>query len=196
VPDVKAFFVDIDRAWQPLGTEPVLLHLIGSTALMLLTGYERGTKDSDVLETAELSVSMREQLTRLAGPASDLRRRHRMYIEIVPGGLPFLPQVPTWHDVELPEAALNLRLRALDVVDVVVAKLIRFNSTDVEDIEAMVKLGRIPRDQLIARFRAAVDILAYEARASELPRCIDNLHRVEEDMLQLPPTEIELPSWI
>ena len=47
---VEAFLKDIDAAW-PSAHAKIRLRIIGSTALMLQTSYERGTKDSDVLET-------------------------------------------------------------------------------------------------------------------------------------------------
>ena len=52
MPALEAFFTDLDQAWTEPVEHPIALHLIGSTALMLPTSYQRGTKDSDVLETA------------------------------------------------------------------------------------------------------------------------------------------------
>jgi hypothetical protein len=54
----------------------------------------------------------------------------------------------------------------------------------------------VPHERLIERFRSAVDMFLGIAREVELPRYIANLHRVERDMLLVPETEIELPSWI
>jgi hypothetical protein len=84
----------------------------------------------------------------------------------------------------------------LDVVDVVVSKLKRFNANDQSDIDAMIERGLVPHDRLIDRFRAAVDEFMGDARAEDLPKYVANLHRVERDMLVVPETEIELPSWI
>lgn len=86
---------------------------------MLQTHYRRGTKDGDVLETAALTPAIQRDLLRVAGPASGLRSRHRIYLEIVPGGLPFLPQRPRWHDVEFADVTLiHVPLRALDMLGV------------------------------------------------------------------------------
>lgn len=84
----------------------------------------------------------------------------------------------------------------LDVVDVVVSKLKRFHSNDRKDIEAMIRRGLVPHARLIERFRGAVDEFIGDARAADLPRYIENFHRVERDMLMMPETEIEVPSWI
>ena len=93
---------------------------------MLRTGYDRGTKDGDVLETADLLTATKARLQQLAGINSALHIRYRVYIDIVSNGVPFLPHGPRFH----PIATLNTQLRrfdisALDVVDIVVSKLKR-----------------------------------------------------------------------
>jgi hypothetical protein len=53
--------------------------------------------------------------------------------------IPFLPQVPLWHSMPKLSASLrHFEVEVLDVVDVIVSKLKRFNANDVSDIEAMV----------------------------------------------------------
>lgn len=49
---------------------------------------------------------------------------------------------------------------------------------------------------MIARFRGAVDIFAYDARSHNLPTFVERLHRIERDLFGVPETEIELPNWI
>jgi hypothetical protein len=84
----------------------------------------------------------------------------------------------------------------LDVVDVVVSKLKRLNDNDLADIAAMIDLDLVPHRLLLERFRSAVDAFSGDARASDLPRYVANLHRVERDMIGAEETEIALPSWI
>jgi len=164
---------------------------------MLQASYERGTKDSDVFETTDLSDETKQHLLRLAGPGTDLHRRRSMYIDIVANGLPFLPHGPLWHPVsDLNVRLLSLELVALDVVDVVVSKLKRLNANDRADIDAMVDRGLVPHPRLLERFRAAVDEFSGDARASDLPKYVANLHVVERDMLGVEETEIELPPWV
>jgi len=67
---------------------------------MLQANYERGTKDSDVLETPELTSEIQASLLQLAGQGTDLAKKHRIYLEFVANGLPLLPQVPVWLDPE------------------------------------------------------------------------------------------------
>ncbi|MCE9571800.1 MAG: hypothetical protein K8W52_01460 [Deltaproteobacteria bacterium] len=146
-----------------------------------------------MLESVDLTSDVQRRLLAMAGPASALRIRHRMFLEIVAGGLPFLPQNPTWREVDPPRH--HVRLYVLDVVDVVVSKLARMNANDLADIEAMADLGRVPHPMLLARFRAAVDVFAYDSRAADLPRFVEHLHRVERDILGVEESEIELPSF-
>jgi hypothetical protein len=195
---ISEFLEDVDRQWKK-GSESgkTRLRIIGSAALMLQTGYERGTKDSDVLETAALTADIKKRLISLAGAGTDLHERHRLYIDIVSSGLPFLPQSPRCHAV----GDLNRKLRAfdievLDVVDTVVSKLKRFSASDISDIRAMVDLGRVDHATLIKRFCSAVDVFVGDARADDIPGYIRNLHRVERDFLLKPETPIELPRWV
>jgi len=196
VPLVDDLFRDLDARWGTPPPAKIRLRIIGSSALMLQTDYERGTADSDVLETGDLSVGIKKRMLDLAGEGTTLHQRHRIYIQIVPSGIPFLPQVALYH----PLAALNAELRnfdleVLDVVDVVVAKLKRFHAADRGDIDAMVKEGLVPHERLVARFRAAVDYFSGDARASDLPKYVTNLHVVERDYLGAAETDVELPEW-
>jgi hypothetical protein len=197
VPGLREFLAEVDHLWVPLTQRKVRLSIIGSAALMLQADYERGTKDSDVLETKELTPEIRDRLVELAGQGTKVHARHRMYLEIVAPGFPFLPQSPRW--IDRPELNASLRhfdLEVLDVVDVVVSKLKRFNANDQSDVDAMVAGDLVPHERLLERFRAAVDFYAMDARAEDLPRYLSNLHRVERDFLDVPETPIELPDWI
>jgi hypothetical protein len=197
VPVVREFFRDIDQNWGHSSVGRIRLQIIGSTALMLQANYDRGTKDSDVLETAQLREPVRSKLLRLAGVDSDIHRRHHLYIDIVSNGIPFLPQSPLWRSREDLSCSLDhFDVDVLDVVDVVVSKLKRFNLNDQTDIDAMVERGLVSHESLIGRFNAAVDYWSTDARADDLPKYVSNLHRVERDFFVLPETEIELPSWV
>ena len=197
MPPIHDFLRALDRAWRGAAPERIHLRIIGSTALMLQAEYERGTKDSDVLETSDLGGDIRASLIELAGPGTDLHKRHKLYIEIVSSGLPLLPQAPVWLDVPGLNQDLNhFRVEVLHVVDVVVSKLKRFHGSDAQDIEAMVDLALVPHDRLLDRFRSAVDLFLLDSRAADLPKYVRNLHRVERDMLGVAETAIELPGWL
>jgi hypothetical protein len=197
MPLVRDFFAEIDRRWQLASPPKVRLLIIGSGALMFQTNYERGTNDSDVFDTVDLAGESKAHLRQIAGRNTELATRRRMYVDIVPNGIPFLPHPPEWHAIEAVNRELtHLEIFALDVVDVVVAKLKPFRPNDKADIDAMIDLGLVPHDRLVARFRSAADEWAYGASADQLQRYVQNLNTVERDMLDVDETEIELPSWI
>jgi hypothetical protein len=197
VPPIHDFFKDLDARWRGVPGARIRLRIIGSSALMLQTGYERGTKDSDILETDDLTVDVKRRLLDRAGERSELHTKHRIYLDVVLSGVPFLPQGALYHDqTALNDVLRSFRLEVLDVVDVVVAKLKRFHGNDRSDIEAMVDMGLLPHRRLVERFEAAADYFACDARAEDLPRYLANLHVVERDMLGVSESDIELPSWI
>jgi hypothetical protein len=195
VPGARALFRDLDDRWQPRELQPIPLRVIGCSALTLQVDYDRGTKDGDVLETKELTPAICARLLALAGRGSVLHDKHRMYIEIVGNGIPFLPQAPVWHRAAI-DALASFDVLVLDVVDVVVSKLKRLSHDDLADIDAMVGRGLVPHASLLDRFRAVVDYMAYDARAADLPAYVANLHQVERDILVVPESEIDLPSWV
>ncbi len=115
-----------------------------------------------------------------------------MYLEFVASGLPLLPQVPTWIEpTDLNNELTHLRIQVLGVVDVVVSKLKRLHGDDLRDVEAMIGDGLVPHSLLIERFRAAVDYFLMDARAEDLPKCIEHLHRVERDLFVVDETAID-----
>lgn len=194
---ISEFFRDIDSLWSPSSDPKIRLRLIGSTALMLQTSYERGTKDSDVLETDSLDDATKRRLLGLAGKGTATSKRHRLYLDIVSRGLPFLPRPPVVHlHAELNATLSSFEIEVLDVVDVAVSKLKRFHRDDVDDIIAMIDRQRITHGALVDRFRSAVEAFSGDARAEDLPRYVANLHRMERDGFDAPPTPIELPDWI
>jgi hypothetical protein len=64
---LEKFIVAIDHAWVAGSAPKILLRVIVSTALMLQVDYIRGTKDSDVLEAADIPPEIKAQLLSLAG---------------------------------------------------------------------------------------------------------------------------------
>jgi hypothetical protein len=193
---LELLLADVDARWKhPQGTK-IRLNVIGSAALLLQTNYNRGTKDGDVLETAELAGDTKARLIALAGQQTALHRRHRMYLDMVPNGVPFLPHAPLYHAVVSLSGLVHFEVFALDVVDVVVSKFKRYHANDQADVAAMSDGRHVPHERLIERFRSAVDVFAGDARADKLPIYVKNLHQAERDYFDVPETEIELPEWV
>jgi hypothetical protein len=86
---ISGLLEDVDLLWQPTRGGTVELHVIGASALLLQSDYDRATKDSDVLETAAIDPRTKAQLLSLAGVGTTLARRHRLYVATVAQGLPF-----------------------------------------------------------------------------------------------------------
>ena len=103
------------------------------------------------------------------------KRGYRVYIDVVSNGIPILPQIPEWTPLtDLSAELLHFELSVLSVVDVVVGKLKRFNAHDISDVEAMTDLGLVPHDNLVERFKLAVDVFACDARAGDLPKYVEH----------------------
>ena len=194
---VEGLLRDIDGVWSPIPTARLTLRIIGSTALFLQTDYRRGTKDSDVLETTELSAEVQGRLIALAGKGTLMHHRHGLYVEVVGRSFPFLAVEPIWRPVLGLSASLrHFDVEVLDVLDVVVAKCARLHGTDRDDIGAMVDRGLVAHEVLVNRFRSAVERIWHDARADDLPRYVRALHWVERDLLDEPETRIGLPTWV
>ena len=192
------FFLEIDEKWSPCGSEPIILPIIGCSALVLQCDYYRGTKDNDILEIGNITPDITKSLEALAGKGSILAQRHKLYLDIVGAGIPFLPQSPHFHPLKDFNGHLkNFNLKVLDVTDVVVSKLMTFRAQDVEDIKHVVDMSLVKPKKLMERFLSAVEIWSLGSRAKDLPKYIENLHTVERDFLGVKESCIELPSsWL
>ncbi|MBI2390240.1 MAG: hypothetical protein HYV09_11685 [Deltaproteobacteria bacterium] len=146
-----------------------------------------------MIQTRALSEDVQRTLLALAGRDTRLHRTHRLYIDVVPAGLPFLPQRPVWHLLEEEVPYQNFEVEVLDVIDVVVSKLKRFNANDRSDIDEMIARGHVAHEQFVARFRSAVD--AHFGDES-LPSYCAHFHTIERDAFGCDETEIELPDWM
>ncbi|MDE2291298.1 MAG: hypothetical protein KGL53_04380 [Elusimicrobia bacterium] len=172
--------------------EAIPIDVIGAGALMLQTGFKRGSKDSDILESADLRQADKDGLLSLAGPGTLLAKREGMYLQFVAPGIPFLPQRPEFETVASLSDLRRLRVRALGVVDVVVSKLKRFHANDRSDIREMVEADLVAPTRLAHRFRSAFEMTGLGAGREELARCVENLHFVEREFLGVAETAFEL----
>ncbi|MFT3694570.1 MAG: DUF6036 family nucleotidyltransferase [Kofleriaceae bacterium] len=192
---IEQFFIALDEQWPTFAAKQPI-RIIGSSALMLQTSYTRGTSDSDVFETHDLSEAAKKRLLAIAGKDSALHKRRSMYIDVVANGIPFLPASPLWHPVDLNANLSKLEVFALDVVDVVVSKLRAARVQDFDDIREMVERGLVQHASLLDRFNLALPHLVDSADGENAYSCIESLHRVERDLLRVAETPIELPNWL
>lgn len=194
---IEELFIELDEVWKTTKCEPINLHIIGSGALLLQMDYNRGTKDADIMEVKKLPSTVEQQLKTLAGKGSRLAKKHRLYIELVSPGLPFLPPKPIFHPVEsLMHRINNFRISTLDPIDVVVSKLKTFRPTDVDDIRAVVDADLLDPEKLVDRFIKAKESWELDPRSQDLKQYIENLHTIQRDYLYTHETPIDLPGWI
>lgn len=195
VTPIELFLRDIDANWPPSGSK-IPLKVLGSTALMLQTPYIRGTKDSDVLGVDPVHGAVADGLLELAGKGTKLHLKHQVYIDIVGSGIPFLPHPTIWHPAhELNKSLQSFEVNLLDITDVVVSKLKRFNGPDRDDIRAMVDLELIDHVVLIERFLSAAEVFCMDSRACNIPVYAKNLNWIEREYLGVAETDYELPPW-
>lgn len=195
---IEEFLIELDQNWKTSSKELIRLPIIGSAALFLQCDYSRGTKDSDVLQVGQLTADeVVAALEKIAGSGSVLAKRHRVYLDIVAQSIPFLPHPPRFHVLEnLNHQLHHFKVEVLDMVDVVVSKLKPFRAQDVDDIRYLADRGLIESSELVSRFEAAVAYWSMDARATQLPKYVENLHVVQRDLLGVEETVIELPRWI
>lgn len=194
---IEDFLKNVDALWKPMGFEPIPLEIIGSTALLLQTDYVRATKDTDILEIGDLPQILWETLKEMAGKNSTLAKRHRLYIDLVKTGIPFLPPKRLLTPLkELNEALKHFKVSALHPVDVVVSKLKTFRPSDLEDIKAMIDRSLVPPAQLVERFKLAKEQWLMGSRDFELKKYVENLHAIQRDYLFVEETPCDLPEWL
>ncbi|HJW72516.1 MAG TPA: DUF6036 family nucleotidyltransferase [Geothrix sp.] len=194
---IDEFIRELDHRWDGDPGPKITLRVLGSVALMMLTDYWRGTRDGDVLETLELTPTIKGRLLALGGKGTPLAEKHHIYLDLVASGLPLLPHPPKYHEAtQLNETLEHFRVEVLDVTDVVVSKLKRFNASDQKDIEEMADRGLVDRDELLKRFLAALDAAQMSAYADDFPNCVRNFHRVEREWLYTDESVIDLPGWV
>jgi len=186
---VDEFFEQLDRLWDPEDGR-VALHVIGTTALVLQTNYERGTKDGDVLEVPSLDPATSERLRAVGGPGSPLHHGTGMYLDLVGLGVPLLPAEPLWH--EYPMQLLHFDIYVLDVADVVISKLKRWSASD--HVRQMVERGFAKHPRLVERLNEVIRRFWFDARADLLPDMVARFHRAETDWFAIEPSAFALPE--
>lgn len=192
----EEFLCAIDAAWEWPMDARIELRVLGSSALFLQCDYNRGTKDSDIIETAQLAGDVVSRLQALAGRGTPLHGRHRLYLDVLGARFPFLPPEPMWWPLpELTARMAHFSVAVLDPTDVAISKLARFHANDVQDVRHMIRRDFIDHAEFVARFQAAIDEFAMDSRSEDYWKYVQRLHQVERDFFGVPESAIELPSW-
>ena len=190
------FLHDLDKLYatrRPAGAAKVRLRVLGSVALMLQADYNRGTKDGDVLESAPINQAIKAELLGLGGNGTALATRHDLYLDIVAGGILFLPGATVYHPLpELSAALACFDVEVMDIQDACVTKLKRFNANDQADIAAMTRLGKLDHARFLGRFISAIDYCRGQAFSDDYPNIVGRFHQVERDIFLVTETHIDL----
>lgn len=133
--------------------EPIELHCIGGFALVAGYGLPRGTNDLDYRTL--FPYNRINDLQRLAGPGSDLARRHKVHVQHT--GVESMPENYEERLTELyPGRFKNIRLFVPDAYDLVLSKLSRNIERDRQDVEFLAKTMHL--DPAILRQRYELEL--------------------------------------
>ena len=142
-----SFLRDVDRLLR----ESAEVHCLGGFVLATLWGLPRPTGDIDFIEVRPATRG--EDLLRIAGKGTTLAEEYHLYFQRVT-----IAEYPEGYEERLiditPRRLHNLELKALEVHDVVLAKLSRNSPRDRADVEFLVGKGALDRQLLEKRFEA------------------------------------------
>ena len=128
----------------------VELHCLGGFVLAARFGLPRPTGDVDYIAVIPSDTVAR--LEQAAGHGSALAKEHGLYFQYVT-----VADVPEDYENRLtelfPGRFSRLRLFALDVHDLVLAKLVRNSPVDLEDAKFLAKTGRLDPAVLTERYK-------------------------------------------
>ena len=144
-PNWKEFLREVDAYLEG----PVELHCLGGFVLGAVHGLARPTGDVDYI--AAIPLRMVGELERIAGRDSKLARKHGLYFQYVT-----VADVPDDYAERLTELFAGqficLRLFALEVHDIVLAKLVRNSPVDLEDAKFLANAGKLDQRVLQERY--------------------------------------------
>ena len=140
-----SFLSEVDRSLD--GT--IEVHCLGGFVLAILWALPRPTGDIDFIEIEPSNAVL--DLLRIAGQGSELAKTHRLYFHQVT--IAEYPEAYASRLIDItPKGFRRLRLRALEVHDLVLAKLSRNNPRDRSDVEFLVEKSVIDSRLLKKRF--------------------------------------------
>jgi hypothetical protein len=140
------FLKEVDHALS----QPTGLHCLGGFVLAAAYGLPRPTADLDYISVQP--VEIRASLEAVAGRGSALAREYGLYFQYVT-----VADVPEDYPERLtpllPGQFLHLRLLALEVHDLMLAKLVRNSPVDLEDAKFLARTGHLDPAKLRERYQ-------------------------------------------
>ena len=164
----NAFLSDVDGLLRT----SVELHCLGGFVLAALYGLPRPTGDVDYI--AAIPSNTVTDMDSIARQGSALARKYGLYFQHVT-----VADVPEGYADRLaelfPGQFARLRMLALEVHDLVLAKLVRNSPVDLEDAKFLAKTGKL--DETVLRQRYEQELRPYLANESRhdltLNLCLD-----------------------
>lgn len=142
----NSFIRDLDQ----ILTAPADFHCIGGFVITNFYGFERGTRDLDVLDVR--SSGETEKLFELAREGSGLHKKHGVYLDRVT----IIEAPPDRYETRLTKmyagAFAKIRLFAPEAHDLALMKLQRNIERDREDVKHLARNGHITTKQLLNRY--------------------------------------------
>jgi len=157
-PRWSAFLKEVDG----LLPSSVELHCLGGFVLAALYGLPRPTGDLDYI--AAIPLDSLAGLEKIAGKDSALTKKHGLYFQHVT--VADVPENYTNRLTELFSGRFSrLHLLALEVHDLVLAKLVRNSPVDLEDAKFLAKAGKLHENVVRKRYQQELrPLLSNEAR--------------------------------
>jgi len=174
IPEIWLNFLrDVDTGLS----RPVVVHCIGGFVLVAMWNHSRPTADVDFIEISPSEAS--QELLNLAGSESELAKKHRFYfqrVSIAPCPLEYESRLT---DIT-PQSLKRLHLLALEIHDLVLAKIDRFSPRDREDIGFLARQGALDLSLLRRRFEQEMtsQVLNEAGYLQKLDICVEELSKI------------------
>ena len=127
----------------------VPFHCFGGFAIDVLYGLPRETADVDIMATV---VRYRyDELFELAGKGSALHKKYKLYLDLV-GAIAVVPDDYEERLIAIATKFKHIRLFVMEPHDIVLAKLGRAASKDIQDIMYLAKVANLDTKLLRERY--------------------------------------------
>jgi hypothetical protein len=138
------------RALDEIATGPVDFHCIGGFVVTKKYGFQRETRDVDVLSITP--NTQRQDFLHKGAEGSELHRKYRVYLDLV-GVMEAYPQDYGTRLIEMyPGQLKHIRLLACEAHDLALMKLGRNIERDREDVKFLARRGFITSEGLKHRY--------------------------------------------
>jgi hypothetical protein len=142
-----AFLRELDE----IATAPVDFHCIGGFVVTKKYGFQRETRDVDVLSITP--NTQRQDFLNKGAEGSDLNRKYHVYLHLV-GVIEVYPEDYEMRLTEMyPGQLQRIRLLAPEAHDLALMKLERNIERDRDDVKFLARQGFITPDELNSRYR-------------------------------------------